>query len=297
MKFEYVILDVFTRHKLTGNPLALVIKAEGLSDGQMQSIAAEFNLSETVFMTQPKLDARTAKLRIFTPTHELPFAGHPTVGAAVFLALKQRLQGVRFVEKVGTVTCVMEPIDRQRASAQFALPVLPHKTGEAPEPKRIAEVLGLSEGEIGCGPYAPARYSAGNEFVLVPVADADALARISREKRGWASVFGSQTQNVFVFTETPNERENDYAARMFAPDLGIGEDPATGSAAGALIGLLAEHEPTADGVVNKVLRQGHEMGRPSTIGLRYTMGGGTLQRAGIGGEAVVVMQGVLDLNH
>lgn len=295
MKLDYVVLDVFTRDKMAGNPLAIVLKSEGLSEGQMQNIAREFNLSETVFMWQPRLDTRTARLRIFTPGKELPFAGHPTVGTAAYLALKQRLQGVRFEEPIGTVTCIMEAIDRHRASAHFSLPTLPKRTGDAPEAAKLAEVLGLDEADIGCGPYAPARFSAGIEFVLVPVASPEALARIRLQKRGWASIFGSIDQNIYVFTQTPDERAFDFAARMFAPDLGIGEDPATGSAAGALIGLLAQHE-SESGVLNKSLRQGHEMGRPSTIALRYTISEGQLSRAGIGGDAVLVAQGVLDLS-
>lgn len=295
MKYDYVILDVFTRDKLAGNPLAIVMKAEGLSDAQMQAIAGEFNLSETVFVRQPRLDNHSAILRIFTPTRELPFAGHPTVGTAVYLALRQRLSGVRLEEPIGTVTCVMEQIDRNRASAHFSLPVLPQRTGDAPDAGALARVLGLEASDIGCADMAPVRYSAGVDFVLVPVASAEVLRRVRLERRGWREVFGSDHQSVYVFAPTPDEPKFDYAARMFAPDFASGEDPATGSAAGALIGLLAAHETHADAKVSKALRQGHEMGRPSTINLRYTMSEGRLTRAGIGGDAVLVGQGVLDL--
>lgn len=295
MKYDYVILDVFTRDKLAGNPLAVVMKAEGLSDVQMQAVATEFNLSETVFVRQPRLDNHSAELRIFTPKKELPFAGHPTVGVAVYLALRQRLQGVRLEEKLGVVTCVMEVMDRSRASAHFSLPRLPEKTGDAPSAEVLAQVLSLDSSEIGFGPFAPDVYSAGNEFVLVPVASADALKRIRLQRRGWSERLGGEDKSLYVFAPTPEEAGFDYAARMFAPDMGIGEDPATGSAAGALIGLLAAHEPLENGKVTKALRQGYEMGRPSKISMRYTMTEGRLTRAGIGGDAVLVAQGVLDL--
>lgn len=293
MKLNYVLLDVFTTERLKGNPLAVVLKADGLLDDQMQAIAAEFNLSETVFIQKPQSERHSAAVRIFTPRVELPFAGHPTVGAAVVLGLQNRSTAVRLEEKVGTIICVIERVDKETGHARFALPKLPEEIGKAPGKSAIAATLGLDLDEIGCGPYEPAVYSAGNPFYLIPVASADALKRIRLERRGWDENFPIGRGNIYVFTRTPEERGNDLAARMFGPGMGLGEDPATGSAAAALIGLLARHE--GNGQHEYRLRQGHEMGRPSLISVQLRKENDELTHGGIGGHAVIVGEGTLNL--
>ncbi len=294
MKLNYVLLDVFTTKRLRGNPLAVVLKADGLLDDQMQAIAAEFNLSETVFIHKPQSERHAAAVRIFTPAVELPFAGHPTVGAAVVLGINNRTSAVRLEEKVGTITCVIERVDKDIGLARFALPRLPEEIGKAPGKAAIAITLGLDLDEIGCGRYEPAVYSAGNPFYLIPVKDAAALRRIKLERRGWDETFPIGGGSIYVFTVTPEEPENDFAARMFAPGMGLGEDPATGSAAAALIGLLARFSP--DGQHEFRLRQGHEMGRPSLISMQLRKDDGKLTHGGIGGHAVIVGEGVLNLD-
>jgi trans-2,3-dihydro-3-hydroxyanthranilate isomerase len=294
MKLDYLLLDVFTSERFKGNPLAVVLKADGLFDDQMQAIAAEFNLSETVFFVKPQSERNTAAVRIFTPRVELPFAGHPTVGAAVTLALNGKLSVARIEEKVGLVTAMVERIDRRTGAARFTLPKLPEVAGEAPGKAEIAEALGLTPEEIGCGPYAPAVYSAGNLFYLVPLKDAAALARVTRDYTRWKEIFPLARHSVYAFTATPDEPGIDFAARMFSPGMGLGEDPATGSAAAALIGLLAEHAGT-DGQREFLLRQGDEIGRPSRIEMQLRLEGGKLVHGCIGGRAVVIGQGVLDL--
>jgi trans-2,3-dihydro-3-hydroxyanthranilate isomerase len=294
MKLNYLLLDVFTRKRLSGNPLAVVLKADGLMDNQMQAIAKEFNLSETVFVCKPKSERHAAALRIFTPSVELPFAGHPTVGTAVALALSGRTTALRLEEKVGVITCVVERIEKHLGKARFALPVLPEEAGKAPAKLAIAQSLGLEVEEIGCGLYQPALFSAGVPFYLVPVRDPDCLRRIKLERRGWDEVYPVGRSSVYVFTETPNEDGNDFAARMFSPGMGIGEDPATGAAAAALVGLIAHH--AAPGQHEYRLRQGHEMGRPSLIELQLRKDGDQLAHGGIGGHAVLIGEGVLDLD-
>jgi len=292
MKLNYLLLDVFTTERLQGNPLAVVLKADPLHDDQMQEIAKEFNLSETIFICKPRLDRHSARVRIFTPAVELQFAGHPTVGAAVVLGLQARSTAVRIEEEVGLITCVIEQATKRGAFARFALPQLPVKSGEAPDAEQLAVALGITPEEIGCGPYQPAVYSAGTLFYLVPVRDAEALRQLKLERRGWADIFPLGHNSVYAFTATPDEHDNAFAARMFAPGMGMGEDPATGAAAAALIGLLAEHGQ--DGQTEFVLRQGVEMGRPSRIFVQYRKAGGQLTHGGIGGHAVIIGEGVLD---
>jgi len=290
MKLNYVLLDVFTAERLKGNPLAVVLKADGLLDDQMQAIAAEFNLSETVFIQKAQSERHAAAVRIFTPTVELPFAGHPTVGAAVVLGLQNRSSAVRLEEKVGVITCVIERVDKEIGLARFALPRLPEEVGKAPSVEAIAATLGLEAEDIGCGPYQPALFSAGVPYYLLPVRDATVLRRIRLERRGWDESYPEGRGSVYVFTQTPEERENDFAARMFSPRM---EDPATGSAAAALIGLLARH--TGNGQHEFRLRQGHEMGRPSLITLQLRKEDDKLTHGGIGGHAVIVGEGTLNL--
>ncbi|MDB5542219.1 MAG: phenazine biosynthesis protein PhzF [Devosia sp.] len=293
MKLNYLLLDVFTTEPLKGNPLAVVLKADGLLDNQMQAIAAEFNLSETVFIHKAQSERHSAAVRIFTPLVELPFAGHPTVGAAVVLGLQNRSTAVRLEEKVGVITCVIERVDKETGLARFALPKLPEEVGKAPARQAIATTLGLEPEEIGCGPYEPALFSAGVPFYLIPVRDAGALKRIRLERRGWEEVYPVGHRSIYVFTQTPEERGNEFAARMFSPGMGLGEDPATGSAAAALIGLIARQ--TGNGQHEFRLRQGHEMGRPSLITLQLRKADDQLTHGGIGGHAVIVGEGVLNL--
>ncbi|MDB5562223.1 MAG: PhzF family phenazine biosynthesis protein [Hyphomicrobiales bacterium] len=295
MKLDYLLLDVFTSERFKGNPLAVVPRADGLLDDQMQSIAREFNLSETVFLFKPKSERHSSAVRIFTPTVELPFAGHPTIGAAVVLGLQLKVSAVRLEEQIGLITAVIEKPSKHSAEARFALPTLPAEIGKAPGNSAIALALGIEREAIGCGPYAPAVYSAGVPFYLIPVRNAAVLRRIELNTAGWADTFPIGRHSVYVFTETPEEPENDFAARMFSIGLGMREDPGTGSAAAALIGLLAKHVDYDDRQAEFVLRQGHEMGRPSRIMLQLRKSGEDLIHGGIGGHAIVVGEGALDL--
>lgn len=293
MKLDYTLLDVFTTERLSGNPLAVVTRADGLHDDQMQRIAAEFNLSETVFVTKPKAERHTAAIRIFTPQVELPFAGHPTVGTAVVLGLESKATAIRLEEQIGVITCVIERTDRRTGNARFALPHLPSVAGKAPDKQRIAPALGIEAEDIGYGMHQPAVWSAGVIFYLIPVKGPAVLKRIAPDRRGWADVFPLGHGSVYVYCETPDEHDNDYAARMFSPGMGLGEDPATGAAAAALIGQLAPDAP--GGQTEYRLRQGLEMGRPSLIAMQIRKDGDTLTHGGIGGSAVIVGQGSLDV--
>ncbi len=295
MKLSYLRLDVFTTEPLRGNPLAVVLKADGLMDNQMQAIAAEFNLSETVFVTRPKSERHHAAVRIFTPTVELPFAGHPTVGAAVALGLQARSSAIRIEEQIGVITCVIERVDKRSGVARFGLPHLPVEVGVAPDRLRIAAALGIEPEEVATEVYAPAVWSAGVTYYLIPVRNPAVLAKVRPERRGWSDVFPLEHGAAYVFCETPEEPANDFAARMFAPGMGMGEDPATGSAAAALIGLLARHAHS--GQNEYVIRQGQEMGRPSFITIQMRKDGDVLTHGGIGGHAVIVGEGTLDIGR
>ena len=293
MRLNYLLMDVFTKDRLSGNPLAVVTKADGLLDDQMQRVANEFNLSETVFITKPANERHTAAVRIFTPAVELAFAGHPTVGAAVALGLELRTTAIRIEEKVGVITCVIDKVDKSTGYASFGLPHLPVVAGKTPDRKRIAAALGIEPEDINFGEHRPGVYSAGTVFYTVPVRDASVLRWLNPQRLGWAETFPLEHNAVYAYTETPEEDGYDLAARMFAPGMGLGEDPATGAAAAALIGELARH--AGEGQSEFQVRQGHEMGRPSQITVQLKKVGDELTHGAIGGHAVIVGQGWLEI--
>lgn len=296
MKIPYFLLDVFTKSKLAGNPLAVVLHADGLSEGQMQLIANEFNLSETAFLREGEHEHHISNLRIFTPHQELPFAGHPTIGTAVLLGIRGRVSAVRLEEHIGVVTCVTERAGSRMGYARFALPVLPTPAGTPPADENLAKVLGISVDEIGYDNHRPSAWSAGLPYCLVPVRDSGVLARLDVERRGWEDVFSGGQNAVYIYTAIPEETDVDFAARMFSPSAGLSEDPATGSAAAALIGQIAAQSGIDEGQSQFMLQQGVEMGRPSQIEMQMQIKGGQLAHAAIGGWAVILGEGQLDLH-
>lgn len=296
MKVDYLLLDVFTTQRLAGNPLAVVLDADGLLDDQMQAIANEFNLSETVFLMRPASERHTASVRIFNPVAEMPFAGHPTVGAAVVLALEERLTAVRMEEKIGLITALIELNGKNGGRARFALPRLPEPAGKAPDAALVARALGIEKADIGSPRFRQvALYSAGVLYYLVPVRDAGVLKRLEPQGAYWRDAFPLGDHGVYIFAETPATSGADLAARMFWMPNGLAEDPGTGSAAAALIGLLSAQAGFADGQGEYRLRQGVEMGRPCEIMIQLRKENDVLTHGGIGGDAVIVGRGTLDL--
>ena len=227
MSRRFVTLDVFTADPLTGNPLAVVLDAEGLDTEAMQAIAREFNLSETVFVL-PSEDARQrADIRIFTVKGELPFAGHPTVGTAVLLAIldqdgKPGAAAFGLKEKVGIVSCAVEIVDERNGSARFKLPKLPETWGTGRETTECAWALGLDPTEIGFERHLPSRHSAGVAFDLVPVSSLDALARAKPNSDAFLQAFGdSNHPAAYVYTRIADADGIRFRARMFGIGMGV----------------------------------------------------------------------------
>lgn len=296
-RLAFNTLDVFTDRALTGNPLAIVHGADKLDGAAMQAIAAEFNLSETVFVMKPLNPAHTAKIRIFTPAHELPFAGHPTVGTAVHLAEAKfgrtvaREAIVVLEEEVGILRCGVKILPGEASYAEFDVPRLAQEASKAVPKERIAAALGLVPSDVGFDNHRPTLFNAGVEFAFVPVRDRDALHRSRPVSATWRDTFG--TSGCYVYTRLPDESQHAFRARMFAPSSGIREDPATGSAAAAFAGVVARFEGLADGRHILPIEQGIEMGRPSLVTLEVEIGAGRLSGARIGGRAVSVSEGHL----
>ncbi len=296
MKRRFVTLDVFTTRRHAGNPLAVVLQSEGLDTEAMQAIAREFNLSETVFVGEAGKPGHRAAVRIFTPGGELPFAGHPTVGTAVWLALADEAEGrsaemLVLEEKVGPVSCAVEVRGSHAGHAVFTLPRLPERVGEQPVTDALAAALGLPRAAIGFGAHRPATYSAGVPFLCVPVATREAIGAARPDAAHWPAAIGPG--GAFLYSRETAETGHAFHARMFWPAAGIAEDPATGAAVAAFSGAIIACEKPEDGDHRLVIEQGYEMGRPSQITLEMSVRGGALASARIGGSAIVVSEGVL----
>ena len=292
MRRRFVTLDVFTDRRFAGNPLAVVLDAEHLDTADMQAIAQEFNHPETVFVSAASDPAHRARIRIFTPRRELPFAGHPTVGTAVLLGLRDGGvldRDIVLEEEIGAVRCTLETSVNGGGRARFTIPQLPAETGPVPDDAIIAAALGLAPTEIG--ELRPARWSAGMPFTFVPVTSRAAVERCRPDLASFDSAFGAGSAAYVVCRQTV-EPGHSFHARMFAPGMGVPEDPATGSAAAAFAGLLASHLP--DGTHAVAIEQGYEMGRPSLIRLVAVVEAGRVRSASIGGDAVVVTEGTIN---
>lgn len=292
MARPYEILDVFTATPLEGNPLAVVYEADDLGTEAMQAIAKEFNLSETVFICQSTDPAMTAAMRIFTPVAELPFAGHPTVGAAVSLA---RRSGTADAAKVslslpaGPVVCTLTARSGT-LNAAFDAPSIPTADPAPLDGEAIAQALGLSPSDLGFDAYAPARASSGPNFTVVPLRAPGVLAEVSIDRNRWLDAFGRPHDSAYLIAP---DGEGAMRARMFAPYGGIGEDPATGSAAVAFAALFAR--ANGDGDHTLTIRQGVEMGRPSMLTLKVSAKAHRPTRVRLSGDAVLVASGTLEM--
>jgi trans-2,3-dihydro-3-hydroxyanthranilate isomerase len=300
MQRRYAIWDVFTSRPLAGNPLAVVLDSEGLSTEAMQAIACEFNLSETVFVLPPRLNAHTAYIRIFTPRTELPFAGHPTIGAALQIA-EDRNSGaaadcdalIVLEENIGSVRVGVAGRRGSARYAEFDVPKLPEEAGAPTHDDRLAVALGLAPVEIGFANHKPVAYGAGTAFTFVPVRDLGVMRRARIVHSYWEEAFHATGGKVLVYCRETIHHNATLHVRMFAPDTGIPEDPATGSAAAALSAVIHRFDQLPEGTSDATIEQGIEMGRPSEIKLEIEIGGREIKRVRIGGYACLVMRGQL----
>jgi trans-2,3-dihydro-3-hydroxyanthranilate isomerase len=303
MQRRYAILDVFTDRPLAGNPLAVVRDSEGLGDAAMQAIAREFNLSETVFVSAAANPVHAAAIRIFTPASELPFAGHPTVGTAVLLGREAAADNrgkhemvLVLEEKVGPIRCGVTVDGPSRGYAVFDVPRPATEVGEPGSVVAIASALGLAPHEIGFENHEPSVFSAGVPFAFVPVRDLTVIGRARPVDASWRSAFGETLIGAFLYCRETETTGHHFHARMFAPRFGVTEDPATGSAAAAFVGVVRRFDALPAGSHHLVIEQGFEMSRPSLIGLEIDIDGGKVVASRIGGNAVIVAEGTLDID-
>ena len=275
--FRYVVADVFTDTPLEGNPVAVFTDGRGLSDDEMQRLGRELNLSESVFVLRSEADAH-ARIRIFTPSSELPFAGHPTLGTAFVLAAPLQAPVLRLETGMGIVPVALE---REQDRIVFGRMEQPLPTWEAfAEEEALFAALGVGRSEL---PVLV--YENGPRFVYVGLSSEDDVVALRPDFNALLDLAGALV-GVDCFAGSGAR----WKSRMFAPGAGVAEDPATGSAAGPLAVHLARHGQIGFGDEIEI-SQGAEIGRPSTLYARADGSADELERVEVGGSAVIVARG------
>jgi trans-2,3-dihydro-3-hydroxyanthranilate isomerase len=298
MQRRYVTVDVFTDRAFGGNPLAVVLDAGGLSTAQMQSIATEFNYSETTFVLPPADRANDAQVRIFTVRSEIPFAGHPNVGTAFVLAMlaAKAPPRLKFEEKAGLVPVDILTEQGRVTGAELTAPQPLQRFSEF-STKELASCLSLSASDIRTDRHPPQIVSVGLPFLMVELASREALRRAKPDAAAFARTFprdGSDAVYFYTSDVPAKEQSLDLQARMFHPGAnGISEDPATGSATAAAAALIADLDSTREGELRLRIGQGVDMGRPSLLLTRARKQAGKVASVHVGGRCVKMMEGTL----
>ncbi|WP_297323375.1 PhzF family phenazine biosynthesis protein [uncultured Bartonella sp.] len=290
----YEIFDVFSDTVLSGNPVAIVHESSNLTSQQMQAIAREFNLSETVFVFPPKDQKHTAYLRIFKADGETSFAGHPAIGAAVSLALKNNNRNDALVileEKVGIIRAVVD-LRETIAFAEFDIPKLPVQLPMDTPREIFAAAFGLESKEVGFENHVPSLWTAGVPFFFVPLHNLKTIASALPDPVYISENFDKlnvKTPSFYLYSRETQLFQSAFHVRMFRPDGW--EDAATGSAASAFCGVVQHFDHPLDGKKNIWLEQGLEMNRASKLRLEWYVEDHKLVSARIGGKAVKFAEG------
>lgn len=301
-KIRYHLVDVFTDRPFGGNQLAVFTDARGLSSETMQAIASEMNFSETAFVLPPEDSRHDYRLRIFTPAVELPMAGHPTVGTAFVLAVEGMIGSsdavatINLEEGVGVIPVRIEWRRNAPAYIQMSQP-LPVFGSRFTDAGVIAEMLSIEQRAILETGLPMQVVSCGVPFLFVPVQRIQDARNIRFRRDVWGRALQDfEAQHVFVFTQETEFAGSTVHSRMFAPALGINEDPATGGASGPLGCYLARYRVLpvdADGAVELISEQGIEMGRPSFIRIRIEQKGEAISAVKISGQCHLMGEGFL----
>lgn len=302
-EIPYQVVDVFTSTRFGGNPLAVITDGRALDDDQMGRIAREFGFSETTFVLPPADPAHTARVRIFTPVTEVPFAGHPNVGTGFVLARlaevfgRQTGERMVFEERAGLVEVSIRRAGAEVLGAAITAP-RPLEVGQDVDRALVAGCASLALEDIDSGAHFPCVLSVGLPFAFARLADRAALSRAHPNRDRFMEANAAFPLEggfaLFLYVPSPADPAR-ISARMFAPLDNVPEDPATGSAAAALGAFLAERMEPVDGEVHLTIEQGVDMGRPSRIDLSMRKSGSAVQRVSVGGDCVPIMRGVLTL--
>ncbi len=299
MGYRYFICDVFTDRRFGGNQLGVLPDARGLTDRQMQQIAREFNFAESTFVLPPER-GHTRRVRIFTPTKEVPFAGHPNIGTAFTLAsigefgAIEGTKTVTFEELAGLVPVTIERRADGKLWCELSAPE-PLSIGKKFSAEMLAAAVSLKADDVVTATHLPLVASVGLPFIVAELRDRAALERARCYMPGIDAI---AAQGVVPDIHLYVQSNDDFAirARMFAPLDGVPEDPATGSANAALAALLTHCRPEQEGDFRWRIAQGVEMGRPSVLEARTEKRAGQVTAARIGGGSVLVSEGTIEVD-
>jgi trans-2,3-dihydro-3-hydroxyanthranilate isomerase len=304
-QIPFQTVDVFTESPFTGNPLAVITDARSLTSEEMQQIAREFNYSETTFVLPPEDPEHTARVRIFDPANELPFAGHPNVGTGFVIARAGEVLGkpvnqneLTFEEITGLVKLTPVMVDGEIRGTRFRVPGA-FESLETIDPEHVAACIGLTVASIVTTDHSPLRASVGLPFAFAELDSLESLAAASPDTSGFNRANHTYPSDIdmfalFVYVRTSSEPLT-LRARMFAPLSNVPEDPATGSASAAIGALLVSLESTADVNRSIVIDQGVEMGRASRINIEVMKSAGAITNVFVSGNCAFVSHGVLIL--
>ncbi len=301
MGHTFHILDVFTKEPFSGNQLCVVLDADDLEVDQMQKITCEFGFSETVFLQKSENPIAAARLRIFTPAQEIPFAGHPTIGVAALLATlkndgKPPQSDMLLVldEGIGIVRAGISMQPGAVPFVEFDAPQLPLQFDDLPELNEVADALKISIVDIGFENHRLLSAQAGIKYIFVPLKNKTIVGQAQIDGALWDQAFDRFGRvGVFVYCRETVNSDIGFHARMFAPALGVMEDPATGSAAIAFAQVVNNFEGGARQHYKTMIAQGYEMARPSQILLEVEFDAEKLKAVRIGGHVVHVATGQL----
>jgi len=302
VKARYLTCDVFTDRRFGGNQLAVFPDAREIPAELMQPIAREFNFSETTFVLPPEDPGHAARVRIFTPNGEIQFGGHPTIGTAFILAtlgvvpLSGPETRIVLGEIVGPIPVRILAKGGRPDFVQLSVAQLPQFGPPPPSASVLAAMLSLKPDDLAGGRMGPEAVSCGAPFLFVPVRDRSAVAPARLDLARWHPALDSYVARmVYVFARDAEHPGHDLRARMFAPNIGVAEDPATGAGAAALGGYLGTREPARDGTFRWVIEQGFEMGRPSLLEMEVDKAGGAIVGVRVGGRSVLVSEGTMEV--
>ena len=301
MDLPFSTLDVFTDHTFGGNPLGVFPDAVHLSSSLMQRVAREMNLSESVFLGPPESDEGAARVRIFTPGIEVPFAGHPTVGSAIYLAAllpdppTDGIVTLVLDENVGPVPVDVRFEDGVPVFARFTTALLPeHRPSPVPDAE-LARMVGLDASDIH-PELRPEMVSCGLPYYVVPLASLDAIRRAVLDTALWQRLVAPLwADHVYLLCPEADGDGVDVRVRMFAPAAGVPEDPATGSAAAVLGGYLSKADGCEAGGLRWTVEQGIAIGRPALLHVEADRAGGATSAVRVGGSAVFVSRGIMSV--
>lgn len=303
-KYEYTLVDVFTSIPFGGNQLAVFSDAEGLDEKRMQIIANELNLSETAFVFSASDSMKTRRVRIFTPKLELPMAGHPSIGTAHVLATKEVAateEGENkwiFEEGIGDIPLTIYKEKNMIVKCEMEQP-LAEFGEEFVDIDLVAQLLSLKRNDIDAS--LPCQtVSTGVPFLFIPICSLEAVRKVRLRTDIWQNYFSENPniQHIFIFTTETVETTSHVHSRMFAPAMGISEDPATGGASGPLGAYLIEYNvipSEEDGIYEIRGEQGFEMGRQSYIDMKIVKYQSKIQQIKVGGQSVIIGSGQIYL--